>query len=72
MVVDLGADTPGIRRQLAELRDTGKPFPYPIEVVEEGKDLPYYQAAARAGAKRVWPPHPVNRGIQRRHWLNQD
>ncbi|MYV98858.1 hypothetical protein [Streptomyces sp. SID3343] len=72
VVIDLASDAPDIRRRLATLRDTGRPFPYPIEVVEEGKDLPFYQTASRARAKRIWPEDPVHKGITSTHWLNMD
>jgi hypothetical protein len=67
VVVDPEADAPTIRRALTA--GTGTPFPYPVEVVEEGRDLPYYQVAARARAKRVWPEDPHLTGIATHHWL---
>ncbi|WP_436777904.1 hypothetical protein [Yinghuangia sp. YIM S09857] len=69
VVTDPRADVVGIRSRMAGLGGAGG-FAYPVEVVEEERDLPFYQVALRARAKRIWPEDPHDRGITTRHWLH--
>ncbi|UGQ15038.1 hypothetical protein LO772_16610 [Yinghuangia sp. ASG 101] len=70
VVTEPGARVADVRRHLATPAGPGPVVPYPVEVVEEGRDLPFYQAAARARARRIWPHNPHDTGIRTHHWLH--